>query len=57
MFESFKWGSLIMINVPLARAGGLLALLLMSIFMLPTLYVWMASEHDKLPDPEAHFAD
>jgi len=46
-----------MINVPLARAGGLLALLLMSIFMLPTLYVWMASEHDKLPDPEAHFAD
>jgi cobalt-zinc-cadmium resistance protein CzcA len=37
--------------------GGLVSDLVMSIFILPTLYVWMASEHDKLPAPEAHFAD
>jgi cobalt-zinc-cadmium resistance protein CzcA len=30
--------------------GGLLAALLMSIFLLPTLYVWMAGEHDVLPE-------
>jgi cobalt-zinc-cadmium resistance protein CzcA len=32
--------------------GGLLANLVMGIFLLPTLYVWMASEEDKLPEPE-----
>ncbi len=32
--------------------GGLLAALLMSIFLLPTLYVWMAGDHDVLPDPQ-----
>ncbi len=32
--------------------GGLIADLLMSIFILPTLYVWMAREGDKLPKPE-----
>jgi cobalt-zinc-cadmium resistance protein CzcA len=32
--------------------GGLLAALLMSIFLLPTLYVWMAGEHDVLPETE-----
>ncbi|HUA86276.1 MAG TPA: CusA/CzcA family heavy metal efflux RND transporter [Bryobacteraceae bacterium] len=31
--------------------GGLLAALLMSIFLLPTLYVWIAAEHDVLPEP------
>jgi cobalt-zinc-cadmium resistance protein CzcA len=36
--------------------GGLISDLVMSIFMLPTLYVWMAREHDVLPDPEEHFA-
>jgi hypothetical protein len=30
----------------------LLAALLMSIFLLPTLYVWMAGEHDVLPETE-----
>jgi cobalt-zinc-cadmium resistance protein CzcA len=30
--------------------GGLLAALLMSIFLLPTLYVWIAGEHDVLPE-------
>ena len=30
--------------------GGLLAALLMSIFLLPTLYVWVAGEHDVLPE-------
>ncbi len=30
--------------------GGLLASLLMSIFLLPTLYVWMAGDHDVLPE-------
>jgi len=32
--------------------GGLLANLVIGIFLLPTLYVWMAREGDKLPDPE-----
>jgi cobalt-zinc-cadmium resistance protein CzcA len=36
--------------------GGLMASLVMSIFILPTLYVWMASEDDVLPVPETHFA-
>jgi heavy metal efflux system protein len=29
--------------------------LAMSIFILPTLYVWFASEHDTLPEPEESF--
>jgi cobalt-zinc-cadmium resistance protein CzcA len=33
--------------------GGLIAALLMGIFILPTLYVWFAREGDKLPEPEA----
>jgi cobalt-zinc-cadmium resistance protein CzcA len=37
--------------------GGLMSDLLLSIFLLPTLYVWMAGEHDVLPEPEAHFAE
>jgi cobalt-zinc-cadmium resistance protein CzcA len=32
--------------------GGLISDLAMSIFLLPTLYVWMAREHDVLPEPE-----
>ena len=32
--------------------GGLVAALLLSIFLLPTLYVWVASVHDTLPAPE-----
>ena len=32
--------------------GGLISDLLMSIVLLPTLYVWMAREGDKLPNPE-----
>jgi heavy metal efflux system protein len=32
--------------------GGLMGALLMNIFLLPTLYVWMAGEHDVLPEPE-----
>jgi len=35
--------------------GGLIADLVMSIFILPTLYVWFASDGDTLPEPEAHF--
>jgi len=35
--------------------GGLIVGLLMSIFLLPTLYVWMAGEHDVLPEPQADF--
>jgi cobalt-zinc-cadmium resistance protein CzcA len=37
--------------------GGLVADLAMSIFLLPTLYVWMAGENDVLPAPEADFAE
>jgi cobalt-zinc-cadmium resistance protein CzcA len=33
--------------------GGLIADLVMSIFLLPTLYVWMARDHDVLPAVEA----
>jgi cobalt-zinc-cadmium resistance protein CzcA len=32
--------------------GGLISDLVMSIVLLPTLYVWMAREGDKLPNPE-----
>lgn len=32
--------------------GGLLSALVMSIVLLPTLYVWMAREGDRLPAPE-----
>ncbi len=35
--------------------GGLMAALLMSIFLLPTLYVWIAGENDVLPPPEGEF--
>jgi heavy metal efflux system protein len=35
--------------------GGLISDLVMSIFLLPTLYVWMAGKHDVLPDREAEF--
>ncbi len=37
--------------------GGLLGALLMSIYLLPTLYVWVAGDHDKLPVPEADFVE
>jgi cobalt-zinc-cadmium resistance protein CzcA len=33
--------------------GGLIANLVMSIFLLPTLYVWIARERDVLPVPES----
>ena len=33
--------------------GGLIAALVLSIFLLPTLYVWMAGESDRLPHAEA----
>ena len=32
--------------------GGLMVDLVMSVFLLPTLYVWMARDTDKLPAPE-----
>ncbi len=35
--------------------GGLMADLAMSIFILPTLYVWFASDGDVLPEPEESF--
>ncbi len=37
--------------------GGLMAALVMSIFLLPTLYVWIASDHDILPPAEPGFAE
>jgi cobalt-zinc-cadmium resistance protein CzcA len=37
--------------------GGLCATLVMSIFVLPTLYVWIARDHDVLPPPEPGFED
>ncbi len=35
--------------------GGLASDLVMSIFLLPTLYEWFAKEGDKLPEPEPNF--
>jgi heavy metal efflux system protein len=35
--------------------GGLIANLLLSVFLLPSLYVWIAGPHDVLPEPEANF--
>jgi cobalt-zinc-cadmium resistance protein CzcA len=37
--------------------GGLISDLVMSIFLLPTLYVWFAHEHDKLPIAEGRFLE
>jgi cobalt-zinc-cadmium resistance protein CzcA len=37
--------------------GGLVASLVLSVFILPTLYVWVARETDVLPAPEANFAN
>jgi cobalt-zinc-cadmium resistance protein CzcA len=39
----------------IAIVGGLIADLALSIFLLPTLYVWIARDGDKLPEPEASF--
>ena len=35
--------------------GGLIGALLLSIFLLPTLYVWAARDGDRLPEPEMEF--
>ena len=37
--------------------GGLMAALVMSIFLLPTLYVWIAGDRDILPHAEEGFAE
>ena len=35
--------------------GGLLGALLLSVFLLPALYVWVAGDGDRLPEPEGDF--
>jgi heavy metal efflux system protein len=35
--------------------GGLVAALAMSLILMPTIYVWIARDGDKLPDPEESF--
>ncbi len=35
--------------------GGLISDLILSVFLLPTFYVWIAREGDTLPEPEASF--
>ncbi|HTB13098.1 MAG TPA: CusA/CzcA family heavy metal efflux RND transporter [Bryobacteraceae bacterium] len=37
--------------------GGLMGALVMSVYLLPSLYVWIAGDHDKLPLPEAAFVE
>ena len=37
--------------------GGLIAALVMSIFLLPTLYVWIAGDHDVLPAANGEFTE
>jgi cobalt-zinc-cadmium resistance protein CzcA len=62
MFNSLKWALLILgigsdSQRPFAIVivGGLIADLVLSIFLLPTLYVWMAGNRDVLPAPEPEF--
>lgn len=37
--------------------GGLIAALIMSVFLLPTLYVWVAGERDVLPAGDGKFEE
>ena len=37
--------------------GGLVAALILGVYLLPTLYVWVAGEHDALPVPDEHIAE
>jgi cobalt-zinc-cadmium resistance protein CzcA len=37
--------------------GGLIGALLLSIFLLPALYVWVARDGDKLPEPDERFEE
>jgi heavy metal efflux system protein len=37
--------------------GGLVSALILSVFLLPTLYVWVAKEGDRLPVPEGEFEE
>jgi cobalt-zinc-cadmium resistance protein CzcA len=37
--------------------GGLVGAMLLSIFLLPTLYVWVAGDRDRLPEPEPGFEE
>jgi cobalt-zinc-cadmium resistance protein CzcA len=37
--------------------GGLIAALVMSIFLMPTLYVWIARDHDVLPSRDEMFEE
>ncbi|HLK47653.1 MAG TPA: efflux RND transporter permease subunit, partial [Bryobacteraceae bacterium] len=32
--------------------GGLIAALILGVYLLPTLYVWVARPHDALPSPD-----
>ncbi len=37
--------------------GGLMVAMVMNVFLLPTLYVWVAADDDVLPAPEADFEE
>jgi cobalt-zinc-cadmium resistance protein CzcA len=37
--------------------GGLISDLVMSIFLLPTLYVWIAGDRDVLPSADGEFEE
>jgi len=39
----------------IAIVGGLIGALMLGVFLLPTLYVWVAREGDVLPNPEPEF--
>ena len=39
----------------IVMVGGLISDLVLSIFLLPTLYVWFAGPNDVLPEPEGEF--
>jgi heavy metal efflux system protein len=37
--------------------GGLMVAMLLNIYLLPTLYVWIAGDRDTLPQPEMSFQE
>jgi cobalt-zinc-cadmium resistance protein CzcA len=37
--------------------GGLMAALMISVFLLPSMYVWFSRDHDKLPPPDPAFSE
>lgn len=57
MFGSFKWASIILLNLSTVPIGGLIVNLFVSIILLPVMYVWFARRGDHLPHAEMELAE